>query len=72
MSVKERNAVVPENIKRIMAEKGLKCGAVANWAGITVAAFSNMLNGRQIIDANDLVAIADALNVTPNDLFQRG
>lgn len=72
MSVKERNANVPENIKRIMMEKGLKCSAVAGWAGITSVAFSNMLNGRQIIDAYDLVAISDALGVTPNDLFERG
>lgn len=69
MSVKERNATVPENIKRIVSEKGFKYSAVASWAGITPVAFSNMLNGRQIIAAYDLVAIADALGVTPNDLF---
>ena len=69
MSVKERNANVPENIKRIVSEKGLKYSAVAGWAGITPVAFSNMLNGHRIIYAYDLVAIADALGVTPNDLF---
>ncbi|MCL2350594.1 MAG: helix-turn-helix domain-containing protein [Defluviitaleaceae bacterium] len=57
------------NVKRIIAERGLKQGAVAKKAGYTEKAFSNMLNGRKIISALDIVKISAVLGVTPNDLL---
>lgn len=58
-----------QNIKKIIEEKGLKQCAIASKAGFSEQEFSNMLNGRKIIKAEDVVAIAGALEVTPNELF---
>lgn len=72
MSVSEYNTVVPDNINRIISEKGLKHGAVAAWAGFSKQQFSDMLNGRKVIKCNDAIAIAGALNVGIDDLFFAG
>lgn len=62
-------SIVAENTKRIIREKGLKHRAVAAWAGIPEKQFSALLNGRKVVKDTDVVAIANALCVTPNDLF---
>lgn len=58
-----------ENVRKVIAEKGLKHKAVAERIGRTEQQFSAMLNGRRIVRDCDVVAIADALGVTPNDLL---
>lgn len=63
------NQPVVENINRLIREKGLKQLYVAKKAGITEQAFSEMLNHRRIIRMCDVVGIAQALEVQPNDLF---
>lgn len=65
------NLVVARNIKRIISEKGLKQKCVADNAGFTEKRFSDMVNGRTSIKADDIFRIQDALNVTANELFQR-
>lgn len=60
---------VCKNIKRIIQEKGLKQKSVAVKAGFTDQQFSNLLNGRKIFSAYDVLRIANALDVTPNELF---
>ncbi len=65
----ENNSVVVKNTRRIMAEKGLKQKFVAEKVGITSKQFSNLLNGRRVINANDVWKLSLALNVTPNELF---
>lgn len=62
-------SVVAENTRRIIEEKGLKHRAVAAKAGFSVKQFSALLNDRRIIRDGDIAAIANALDVTPNDLF---
>lgn len=69
MSAANYNATLPENIIGIISERGLKQCAVAEKAGFSKQKFNSMLNGRQIIKPCDAMAIADALGVTPNDLF---
>lgn len=69
MSIAAMNNRVPDRIKQIIREKGLKQNAVAEWAGIGKQAFSEMLNGRRLIKLKDITPIANALGVTPNDLF---
>lgn len=69
MRMTNNNSVVPENIERIIKEKGIKQYAVANRAGYTKQQFNDMLNGRKIIKAIDILAIAKALEVSPNDLY---
>lgn len=64
--------LVTKNVKQIITEKGLIQKRVAQRAGIEEKTFSNMLNGRKKICDKDVLNIASALNVTPNDLFGFG
>jgi transcriptional regulator with XRE-family HTH domain len=66
------NVVVPENIAKIIKEKCLKQGSVAERAGYTKQQFCDMLNGRKIIKLCDVMVIADALGVGVGDLFVVG
>lgn len=60
---------IAENTKRIIARKGLKHRAVAEKAGFSEKQFSAILCRRRIVKDVDVVAIANALEVTPNELF---
>jgi len=64
-------SIVAENTKRIINERGLKQKAVAAKAGYTVKAFSNLMTARKIMTDQDIQAISEALEVSPNDLFRR-
>ena len=69
MSNVNRNGTVPQNILRIIQKKGVKQCVIASRAGYTKQQFSDMVNGRKIIKAVDVLIIAEALGVTPNDLY---
>lgn len=69
MRKENNNSVVPENIERVIREKGIKQCAIAKKAGYSKQQFSDMMNGRKIIKAIDILIIANALGVTPNDLY---
>ena len=69
MRTADYNSVVPLNISRIIQETGVKQCVIAERAGYTKQQFNSMLNGRKIIKATDILRIAKALNVTPNDLY---
>lgn len=60
---------IAENTKRIIERRGLKNKAIAQRAGFSIQQFSAMLNHRRVIKDVDVIAIANALDVTPNDLF---
>ena len=60
---------LPENIVRIINEKGMKQCAVAERAGFSKQHFNDMVNGRKIIKPCDLLAISGVLGVTENDLY---
>lgn len=60
---------VVNNIKKILDEQGMKQKALAIRAGYNEKAFSNMMNGRRLIKADDVLKIANALSVEPNRLF---
>lgn len=62
-------SVIAENTKRIIASKGVKNRAIAAKAGLSEKQFSALLNHRRLIKDTDVMAIAEALEVTPNDLF---
>ncbi|MCM1336007.1 MAG: helix-turn-helix domain-containing protein [Bacteroides sp.] len=62
--------IISQNVKRIIEEKGLKQKSVAQKGGYKPQQFSNMLSGRKIIGGLDVLRIANALDVTPNDLFR--
>lgn len=63
-------SIVAQNARRIMAERGLKHGAIAKRAGYNENQFSAIMNGRRTIRDTDVSAIANALEVTPNELFE--
>ncbi len=60
---------VATNIKKMIKEKGLLQKKVAERAGYDIKVFNNMLNGRKIITDCDIMPIAHALEVEPNELF---
>ena len=60
---------VVKNIKRIIDEKGFIQQRVAQRAGFTACEFSAMMNGRKLMRVEYVPRIADALGVTPSDLF---
>lgn len=62
-------SAIAENTKCIIKAKGLKQCAVAERAGYSARTFSSMMCGRKIITDVDVIAIATALNVSPNELF---
>ena len=72
MTAKECNGIVPENIDRIIKERGLKQGSIADKANFSKQQFSDMLNGRKIIKVCDVVAIADALGVSVGEPYAAG
>lgn len=63
---------VAANIKRIITGKGLKQSYIARKIGYSVNQFNAMLNNRKIIKSSDIVPIAKALDVEPNELFGLG
>ena len=63
MRISEYNAPIAENIEQIINEKGLKKAFVAQKAGCTAQMLSDMISGRKIIKACDIVRIAGALGV---------
>lgn len=69
MSIADYNATVPNNIRRILYEKGMKQCVVAERAGLSNQQLSDMLAERKIIKACDVLALAKVLECTPNDLF---
>lgn len=69
MLIANYNSTMPENILRIIEEKGLKQCAIAKRAGFSNQQLNDMLNGRKIIKPCDAIAIADALGVTMNELY---
>lgn len=71
MTIAECNAPAADNIIRIIREKGVKQKFVADRTGFSEAQFSAMITGRKLIKSCDVIAIANALEVTPNDLFRK-
>lgn len=61
---------VAENTRRIINERGLKNNAIAKKAGFSEKQFSAILTHRRVIKDVDVIAIANALEVTPNELFE--
>lgn len=56
-------------IRTAIAQKGLMKRYVAEQSGFTEQQFSDMLNGRKVIKAEYLPAIAKAIGVHISDLF---
>lgn len=59
-----------KRIKGIIAEKEIKKQTVAKKLGLSPSKFSDLLNGRRIIRGSDIIAICEALDISPNELFE--
>lgn len=70
MDIKQLNAPVAENVKRIIAESGIKQLAVAKRIGCTPQELTDMIYGRRIIKINDVPKISAALGVEIGTLFR--
>jgi lambda repressor-like predicted transcriptional regulator len=68
--MKKINGNVPDNIKHVADKRGLKLLYIANNAGIPQKTFYNMMNHRTIMRIPDIVAISNAISVSPNELFK--
>lgn len=60
---------INEQIKFVIDAKGFKQGAIAKKAGYPEKMFSAMMTGKRKIYAEDIMPIAKALDVEPNELF---
>lgn len=72
MRIEDFNFPAAGNITRIIKEKGLKQNFVAEKAGCTAQELNDMLNGRKIIKACDILKLSAAMGVTANDIYAAG
>ena len=56
-------------IKEALNDKGMTQRHLAKRTDIKYGTLNNMLNGRKVIDANDLVKIIEVLEITANEIF---
>ena len=63
-------STIANNVRRIIRQRGLKQCAVAAMAGYDARRFSSLLRGKRSMTDEDVHAIARALSVTPNELFE--
>lgn len=69
MSIAESNFPVPNNLERIIAEKGFRKSFIAEKAGFTPMMLSDILAGRRVVRPKEIALLADALGVEPADLL---
>lgn len=60
---------ITDNLKRIIKKSGFKQYVIAKKCGYTPKRFSDMLNNRKLITAQDICMLCQGLGITPNDLF---
>lgn len=70
MTIKQKNASVPKNVEQLIASRGLKKNFVAESAGMSGAALSDIIHGRRVVTAQDIANLAVALCTTPGELFR--
>lgn len=71
LSIAESNNPVSEKMLDLISKKGLKQTYIAEKAGYSPQALSDMVRGRRLIRACDILKIADALNIATDELFGR-
>lgn len=70
LDIQTSNSVVADNLRFYIDNKSLKQSVIARKAGFSPQEFSDMLNGRRLMRAIDIINIINVLdNVDANDLF---
>lgn len=59
---------VRDSIARIIRDRSHKQAAIAQRAGLTPDQFCAALKHRRKLDANEFLAVCEALNMTPEDV----
>ncbi|MEY8428816.1 XRE family transcriptional regulator [Lachnospiraceae bacterium 46-15] len=72
MSVAESNEPFASGLRALIFEKGLKNLSIAQKAGYTAQELSDMLNGRKLIKACDVLRLSQALNVKSDKIYEAG
>lgn len=67
--IKRINGPVPENLKRIMKEKRIKQTDLSCQFGVPRQRITDIIAGRRIVYAAEIVAFAEALGVPVGELF---
>lgn len=65
----ERYRAIIENLREVIRESGLKQCVIAERSGYTTQQFSDILNFRKRLSAEDIPALCDVLHCTPNRLL---
>lgn len=66
------NSPVAENLTRIIDEKGLIQKVVAERADLTPQSLCDVIYGRRILKVSEVKKLADALDVSIDELFKSG
>lgn len=56
------------NLKAVIRDKGYIQEVIAQKAGITPMKLSMVINQKRKLDANEMIAICDAIEMTPTEL----
>lgn len=67
----ELSTAVAAELRRLMDERGLSSNALAKATGLPQTTVYRKVNGKQVIDLNDLSPLAAALDVSVTDLIAR-
>lgn len=59
-------------IRKIIDEKGISKSIAAEKCGYTSKKFSSIINGRKLINAEDVKKICNGLGISPNQLYGYG
>ena len=70
MTIATMNHGVPEAIEKIILRKGMKKCVVAERAGMSAQTLTDIFANRRLIKVCEVVALARALDCSPNDFFQ--
>lgn len=70
MNIATMNHGVPEAIEKLIRLKGMKKCEVAERAGMSAQMLTDIFANRRLIKMCDIVALARALECSPNDFFE--
>ena len=65
------NVEIKENITKCMEQYGIKLSSLAQKCDMSVSRLSKLINGDQTVSVNDLVLIAEALDINADELLPK-
>ena len=68
-NIKSHNGTVPEHLKKALKMAGMKQAELAEAVGMQRQTITDIMSGRRIIYASEIITFANALGITPNHLF---